>query len=128
MIVLLLSCLNSYAQNLNDSLPSTGKVLQSDTAKVTVPAILIKQANAKMIERKYLLVINSEQDSIIELNRKYIAEQQKIIEDFQNRVYQNTIINERINKDLERQKKRTKILGGCAAGATIAFIISLIIK
>lgn len=128
MIVLLLSCLNSYAQNLNDSLPSTGKVLQSDTAKVAIPAILIKQANAKMIERKYLLIINSEQDSIIELNRKYIAEQQKIIEDFQNRVYQNTIINESINKDLERQKKRNKILGGCAAGATIAFIVSLIIK
>ena len=126
--MLLLSCLKSYAQQTNDSIPSTGGVECSDSAVVAVPVILIKKANAKMIERNYLLYITNEQDSIIRMKDKYINEQQKIIIDFQKKVNATVKLNEAVKKDLEKQKTKNKIIGYGAGATIIGLIISFIIK
>ena len=126
--MLLLSCLKSYAQQTNDSVPSTGGVECSDSAVVAVPVILIKKANAKMIERNYLLYITNEQDSIIRMKDKYINEQQKIIIDFQKKVDATVKLNEAVKKDLEKQKTKNKIIGYGAGATIVGLIIGFIIK
>lgn len=125
--MLLLSCLKSYAQHLNDSISSTGGVLKSDTT-VTINIGYIRLANAKMIERSYLLRIIDEQDSVIIMKDKYINEQQKVITDFQKRVDSANKLNEAVKKDLEKQKTKNKIIGCGAGAAIIGLIIGLISK
>lgn len=127
MIVLLLICSKSYAQQINDGAPSTGGVLKSDTT-VTINIDYIRLANAKMIERSHLLRITNEQDSIIIMKDKYINEQQKVITDFQKRVNSANKLNEAIKKDLEKQKTKNKIIGYGAGAAVIGLIIGLIAK
>lgn len=124
---MLLSCSKSYANNLNDSIHSTGEVILSDTT-VTISIDYIRLANAKMIERNYLLNIINEQDSIILMKDKYINEQTKIITDFQKRVSDANKINEAVRKDLEKQKRRTKIIGWSAGAAIIGVIVGIIAK
>lgn len=125
---MLLSCLKSYAQQTNDSVLSTGEVEWSDSAVVAVPVVLIKKANAKMIERNYLICITNEQDSIIYMKDRYINEQQKIITDFQKRVDATVKLNEAVKKDLEKQKTKNKIIGYGAGAAVVGLIIGLIAK
>lgn len=127
MIVLLLICLKNLLAQTNDSLLSTGDLQLSNTA-VTIDIKYIRLANAKLIERKYLLNIVNEQDSIISFKDNYITEQKKIITDFQNRVNNAIKINEAIKQDIEKQKKRTKVVGGIASSAIAILVISLICK
>mgnify|MGYP000478519604 CR=1 FL=1 len=128
MIVLLLNYSKNLQAATNDGIPSTGGVECSDSAVIAVPALLIKKANAKMIERKYLLLITNEQDSIINMKDKYINEQQKIITDFQKRIADTNKLNETIKKDLDKQKKRNKIITYSAGGVIIGLVIGLIVK
>lgn len=109
-IVLLLNSLNLLAQRDSTNVPLRGSECSSDTAVAVVPINLLKQANAKMIERVYLININKEQDSIIIMKDKYINEQQKIITDFQMRVDNTNKLNESIKLDLERQKRKIRLL------------------
>lgn len=125
--MLLLSCLKSYAQHLNDSIYSTGGVLKSDTT-VTINIGYIRLANAKMIERSYLLRITDEQDSVIIMKDKYINEQQKVITDFQKRVDSANKLNEAVKKDLEKQKTKNKIIGYGTGTVIVGLIIGLITK
>lgn len=82
-MMLLISFVNLQAQiRMNN--PSTGDLIQADTTIVTVPIYLIKDANAKMIERLYLLDIVNQQDSIINAKDKYITIQKDLIVDKQN--------------------------------------------
>lgn len=128
MIALLLNYSKNLQAATNDDIPSTGRVECSDSAVIAVPALLIKKANAKMIERKYLLLITNEQDSIINMKDKYINEQQKIITDFQKRIADTNKLNEAVKKDLETQKTKNKIIGYGAGAAIISLIIGLIAK
>lgn len=128
MIVLLLSCSKSLlAQTNNNDVPSTGDLQLSDTT-VTIGINYIRLANSKLIERKYLLKVVNEQDSIISFKDNYIIEQKKIITNFQNRVNDAIKINEVIKQDIEKQKKRTKVVGGIAGSAIAILVISLICK
>ena len=127
MIVLLLSCLKNLLAQTNDSIPSTGDLQLSDTT-VTIDINYIRFANAKLIERKYLLKVVDEQDSIINFKDNYIIEQKKIITNFQNRVNDAIKINEVIKQDIEKQKNRTKVVGGIAGSAIAIFVISLMCK
>lgn len=124
---MLLICLKSYAQQINDSTSSTGGVLKSDTT-VTINIGYIRLANIKMIERNYLRSIVKEQDSIINMKNRYINEQQKIIIDFQKRVDSANKLNEAVKRDLEKQKTKNKIIGYSAGTAIIGLIIGLIAK
>lgn len=128
MIVLLLSSSKNLLGQTNDSIPSTGKYIKSDTAVATVPIYLIKQANAKMIERIYLIKLSNKQDSIINMKDKYIKEQYRIITDFQKRVTDTNKLNESIKKDLDKQRKRNKIITYGAGSVILGLIISLIAK
>ena len=95
---------------------------------INVPIKLIRSANNKMIERKYLLKVVDAQDSIIHLNNEYILQQDTIINDLKNRILETN----RLNNELQEQykKERTKkIIYGSVAGAflvaTVASIISI---
>lgn len=128
MIVLLLNYSKNLQAATNDDIPSTGGVECSDSAVIAVPALLIKKANAKMIERKYLLLITNEQDSIINMKDKYINEQQKIITDFQQRVKEVNNINQRINTDLAKQRSKFKAICWGSSGVIVALLIGLLVK
>lgn len=125
--MLLSSSMNLLGQT-NDSIPSTGDYTKADTTVATIPIYLIKQANAKMIERLYLIEINNQQDSIIDMKDKYINEQQSIITNFQKRITDVNELNESIKKDLDKQKKRNKIITYGAGGVIFGLIIGLIAK
>lgn len=125
--MLLSSSMNLLGQT-NDSISSTGNYTKADTTVATIPIYLIKQANAKMIERFYLIEINNQQDSIIDMKDKYINEQQSIITNFQKRITDVNKLNESIKKDLDKQKKRNKIIIYGASGVIFGLIIGLIAK
>lgn len=126
-IVLLLS--NFMNLLANNNLISYIKYYEIvDTSIVNIPICLIKKSNAKMIERLYLIKINNEQDSIINLKDKYIKEQYKIITDFKQQIEYNNKINKSIKKDLESQKRKTKIIGYSCIGSVIILLTTLIIK
>ena len=74
LIVLLLNCLKSYAQKINDDIPSTGNLIKSDTTFVSINIDYIRLANAKLLERQYLLEVNQYKDFLkngIEVVSKY---------------------------------------------------------
>ena len=128
LIVMLLSNFMNLQAQTNNGSPSTGSLSKADTTVATVPIYLIKQANAKMIERIYLIEINNQQDSIILLKNQYIFEQNKIINDFQKRVDDANRINQTIVNDLDKQKRRNKIMTYGGGSIIIALILGLIIK
>ena len=127
-IVLLLSGFWNWLGAMTNDYPSTGSETETDTANVVVPVFFIKKANAKMIERIYLLKVNKLQDSIIVMKDNYINEQQSIIVDFQNRVAECNKLNAAIKNDLAKQKRKNKIVLGSAAGVVIGVIIGIICK
>lgn len=90
-MMLLINFINLQAQIRMNNV-STGDLIRTDTAFVTVPIDLIKDANAKMIERLYLINIVNQQDSIIIAKDKYITTQKDLIVDKQN------LINKERNK------------------------------
>lgn len=128
LIVMLLSNFMSLQAQTNNGSQSTGSLSKADTTVATVPIYLIKQANAKMIERIYLIEINNQQDSIILMKNQYIFEQQKIINDFQKRIDAANRINQTIVNDLDKQKRRNKIITYGGGSVIIALILGLIIK
>lgn len=126
-MILLLSSLSSYAQTNNNS-PSTGNLLEADTTIVAIPIKYIRNANTKLIERIYLLEINKQQDTLINMKDRYINEQQKIITDFQKRVEEANKINQAIKQDLDKQKIKNKIITYGAGATIVGLIIGLICK
>lgn len=128
VIVMLLNNLQSLVLANDNVIPSTGDLIQTDTTVAVIPIYLIKQANVKMIERLYLLEINKQQDSIIQLKDKYINEQQLIIDDFQNKIIKANNLNNNIKNELDKEKTKTKIFGGIAGASILAIIISLFIN
>lgn len=128
MIALLLnSFMNLQAKNKGNDF-STGSELYADSAFANVPVYLIKQANAKMIERLYLIDINNQQDSIIDMKDNYINEQHNIISDFQKKLDSVNKINKDMTKALDKQKKRSRIVTYCSGISIVGLIISLIVK
>lgn len=127
-IVLLLGGFWNWLGATTNDCSSTGSEIETDTANVVVPVFFVKQANAKMIERIYLLKVNKLQDSIIVMKDNYINEQQSIIVDFQNRVAECNKLNAAIKNDLAKQKRKNKIVIGSAAGIVVGVIIGIICK
>lgn len=126
MIALVLSCLKGWCQSNNDTIPLRGNA--DSTIMVTVGINYIKQANIKLYERKMLLEINAEKDTIIAFKDSYILEQERIIKQFQNKVQQGNDINNELSRNLERQKKITYIIGGVAGASIITTIILIFAK
>ena len=118
MIVLLLNCLNSYAQDIS----STGEKIKADTNLVSIPIEYIRLANQKLIERNYLEEVNNYKDSIIVDYKNYIKEQEIICNDYKEQLMEYNKINEDLNKSLAKQKKTTLVFGS-VAGASIVIAI-----
>ena len=117
---MLLHCSTSWCQT-NSSSPSTGKA----TISITIDTIRI--VNAKLIERNYLLELCKQQDSIIALNKQYIEEQNKIIKDFQNKIVDYNRINENLQKEYEKQRKRTIIISTVGGTIITGCIVGIIV-
>ena len=124
MIVLLLNCLNSYAQTINGALPSTGEQNETDSSLVVIPINYIRLANQKLLERQYLLEVNQYKDSIIVDYKNYIKEQERINKNFQNKLKEVDKINNDLNKRLSKQKKTSIICGSVAGTAVLLLIIT----
>lgn len=118
MIVLLLNCLSSYAQDI----PSTGKIIEDNTC-VSIPIEYIRLANQKLIERNYLEEVNNYKDSIIVDYKNYIIQQNKINEDYKQQLLEYNRINENLNKSLNKQKKVSLLLGGVAGASIITILL-----
>ena len=125
-IVVLLSCLKGWCQNNDDSFPLRGEADSSNV--VSISSNDIKSANVKLLERKMLLEITAEQDSIIAFKDSYILEQERIIKDFQNRVTKSNGINNDLAKSLDRQKKITYVVGGVAGAALLTTVVLILVK
>lgn len=114
VIVMLLSCSISLAQNNARIIPSTGEELLSDTAVAVIPVYLLKQANAKMIERKYLLKIVSQQDTIINNKDSIISiinnDKNKFLNAYQIEVNKNKDITKELNREISINKVHNTIL------------------
>ena len=120
-------CFNGLLQAQTISLPLQGSDLE-DSIKVEIPISLIKKANERLIERKYLIAIYYEQDSIIQFQNSYIASQSDIINTMQERIVINNQINEDLNKALDKQKKNNKIITYGAVGIVAGLLIGILIK
>lgn len=121
-IVLLLNCLNNYAQVINGDISSTGEQNKTDSSLVVIPINYIRLANQKLLERQYLLEVNQYKDSIIVDYKNYIKEQEKINKNFQNRLIEVNRINEDLDKRLSKQKK-TSIICGTVAGTAVLLLV-----
>ena len=126
MIVLLFNCFISWSQNNDNVVPSTGEVKCSDTI-VNVPISIIKEANIKLLERKYYIAISEQQDSIINLKTSYIIEQDKVIDDLQNRILKINKMNSELEEQYKKQQKRTTIAGGFAGGFAVCTVVAVLI-
>ena len=123
MILVLLNFLKVWSQNNDLSLRGINH--NTDTT-ITINIDYIRKANIKLIERKYLLKLNLEKDSIINLKNDYINEQYIIIDSLNNKlVTQHKVINN-ITEGLNKQKKNIIIYS--VGGTLIGIIIGLIIK
>lgn len=123
IVLLLLISLKSWSQ----SKPFTGDLIISDTV-VSVSIDYIKKANAKMIERKYLIDINKQQDSIILLKDKYIKEQSIIINDFKQKIVDANDLNKSITDSLNKQIKYNLIMLSVGGGIILGLITMLSTK
>lgn len=123
IVLLLLISLKSWSQ----SKPFTGDLIISDTV-VSVSIDYIKKANAKMIERKYLIDINKQQDSIILLKDKYIKEQSIIINDFKQKIIAANDLNKSITDSLNKQIRYNLIMLSVGGGIILGLITMLSTK
>ena len=126
MIALVLSYLKGWCQSNNDTIPLRGNA--DSAAMVSVGINYIKQANIKLYERKMLLELNAEKDTIIAFKDSYILEQERIIKDFQERVNKGNDINNELSRNLEKEKKITYVIGGVAGASIINTIILIFAK
>lgn len=124
MILVLLSYSKSWSQN-NDEISLRASNYKSDTI-IQVKLDYIRKANAKLIERKYLIDINNEKDSIINLNNDYIKEQNNIIDTLQNKIIKYENINNNLQNDLNKEKYNIKLysIGVLLLGVIIGLTIN----
>lgn len=131
MTVLLSCCLNNLqGKEINDTIPLRGEIKDttcSDTL-VTVSINDIRSANVKMLERKMYKEIVEQKDTIITFKDSYILEQERIIKDFQNRITKVNDINDKLSRNLERQKTITYVVGGVASAALLTTVILIIAR
>lgn len=85
---------------------------EAEDSTVTIPISYIRNANLKLIERKYLLNVNSQKDSIINLQKLYINTQEDI--------YKSSV--KQYNKKIKQQRN---ILYGSGAIILILAIVSI---
>lgn len=96
-----------------------------DTNYVTVPVDAIRVANAKIIERDYLLLINAEQDSIIKSQYKYITISDSMFNVVSHRL---TLANDNLRDLTNKQNKKTKTIVSICGTIILGLVIGIIVK
>lgn len=124
MIPMLLFYLNSLQANDNDTIPLRGKNC-GDSINILMSINNIRNVNAKLIERNYLLEIVNNQDTIINEQRKIIDTLNIINNDYQYDNLHLRTLNESIEKELKRKNKI--IFNSVTISTIIGIIIGLLI-
>lgn len=122
---MLLFCLSSLQANDNDTIPLRGSNYE-DSLEVLIPIVNIRNANAKLIERNYLIDIVNNQDTIIDEQRKVIDTLYIINNEYQYDNLHLRILNNNIEDELS--KKNKVIFNSITISAVLGFILGLIIK
>lgn len=105
---------------------STGEI--NDTTKVLIDINYIKKANLKLIQYNILKKKIVLKDSIIYYQNKKIDIYSDSYNQMKNYAIQANTINEQLNKDIERYKRKNKIYGGVAGGLATSLLLFIIIK
>lgn len=128
MILLSLISFSSWCQRINNDFPLRG-INHSDTTEYAkVPVSYIKKANVKLLERKYLLKINNEKDSVIQYYTSYVNNQNIIIIELNKNYIDVQNLNKTIQKDLDKQKNKTKVLTYTTVGAITVIVLTILLK
>lgn len=107
--------------------PSIGGLVKADSANATIPISIIKAANIKLIEAKANKQIVLLQERTIDNQRDIIAELEDINKDLQSRIVQANNNNERLVKDMNKYRKRSKVATWAAGISGSGFIVLLLI-
>ena len=125
MILLVLNCMSSYSKN--DSICSpVEKIVFIDSCNVAVPISYIRLTNEKLIERKYLIEISNEKDSVIDRYRLYCIEQRDIIENIQRDVQKANELNNKLQTKLNKEKQKTIIITSVTGGVIVGSLITIV--
>lgn len=125
MILLVLNCMSSYSKNDSTCLP-VEEIVFIDSCNVSVPISYIRLTNEKLIERKYLIKISNEKDSVIDKYRLYCIEQRDIIEHIQRDVQKANEVNNKLQTKLNREKQKTVIISSITGGLVVGSIITIV--
>lgn len=128
MILLSLISFSSWCQRINNDFPLRGINHNDTTEYAKVPVSYIKKANVKLLERKYLLKINNEKDSVIQYYTSYVNNQNIIITELNKNYIDVQNLNKTIQKDLDKQKSKTKVLTYTTVGAITVIVLTILLK
>lgn len=124
MLLLILLLLNYSSGSCQSSIFPTG----GRTDSVLIHIDYIRLANKKLIEGNSYKKIVSIQDSIINLHNYKYATLEAEVSVLQTKLYDANDLNKRMVKDVDKQKRKVKFLGGTALASTLAFILCIILK
>ena len=127
MTLLLLNCLKSWSQ-INNECSLYGGLNIDDTTIVNIPISYIKKANVKLIERNYLIKINNEKDSIINMQANYMVAADSNIVNLINDNIHAVYINRHLEASLNKKKKENSYLKIGIGGIVVGIITAIIIK
>ena len=121
MMMLMLSYSKSWCQS--NTFPTGG---QTDSVLISID--YIKLANKKLIEGISCKKIVNIQDSIINLQQQKYAELEAEVGVLQTKLYDVNRVNVKLTKDVDKQNRKVKFLGGTALASTLAFLLCVILK
>lgn len=121
MMMLMLSYSKSWCQSSYS--PTGGR-----TDSVLISIDYIKLANKKLIEGISCKKIVNIQDSVINLQQQKYAELEAEVSILQTKLYDAHRVNVKLTKDVDKQNRKVKFLGGTALASTLAFLLCIILK
>lgn len=124
MIPMLLYCSSNL--QANDDITSLRGSNSEDSLKVLIPIANIRNANAKLIHRNYLIQIVNNQDTIIREQQKIIDTLYTINKNYQYDNLHLAILNNNIEEELDRKNKT--IIKSITISSVVGFILGIIIK
>lgn len=117
--------MSSYSKNDSTCLP-VEEIVFIDSCNVSVPISYIRLTNEKLIERKYLIKISNEKDSIIDRYRLYSIEQRDIIENIQRDIQKANEINNKLQTKLSKERQKTIIISSVTGGVIVGSLITIV--
>lgn len=121
----MLLCCSKSSLASSDVVPlPTGEELKSDTATFAIPINVIRNANNKLLERDYLIKINSYNDSIIKAYKNIIINDSIHIKELRRDLRKSIDVNKRLSKSI----KVNNIYNKLSAAVIVILTITLIVR